>query len=139
VAGEPRTVVLYEAPRRVAATLSDLAQACGGDRRVAVVRELTKAFEETWRGTLRDAASRAKESDPARGEHVIVLDGAPAPEPARDDEITAHLSAAMAAGGDRKSAVADVASTLGVPRRRVYDLALRLSSAAQVSHTDRPR
>ena len=52
VAREPRTVVLYEAPHRVLATLGDLAAACGDDRPVALARELTKLHEEVWRGTL---------------------------------------------------------------------------------------
>ena len=55
VAREPRTVVLYEAPHRIVRTVDDLAEACGGERRVALVRELTKLHEETWRGTLAEA------------------------------------------------------------------------------------
>ncbi len=65
LADEQRTVVLYEAPHRVAATLADLAQACGDDRPVALVRELTKLHEEVWRGTLAGAMARVAESNPA--------------------------------------------------------------------------
>ena len=77
LASEPRTAVLYESPRRVAATLADLAAVCGPDRPVAVVRELTKLHEEAYRGTLGEAAALAAGHE-ARGEHVIVLGGAPA-------------------------------------------------------------
>jgi 16S rRNA (cytidine1402-2'-O)-methyltransferase len=124
IAAEQRTIVLYEAPHRLAATLAELAGACGADRRVAVARELTKMFEETWRGTLGEAAVRAAES--ARGEYVLVIDGAPAAPPATDDDISERLGAALATGVSRSEAVAEVAAALGVPRRKVYDLALRL-------------
>jgi 16S rRNA (cytidine1402-2'-O)-methyltransferase len=125
IAVDRRTVVLYEAPHRLAATLEELAAACGEDRRVSVSRELTKLFEETWRGTLGEAADRA--ADPVRGEHVIVIDGAPPPLPANDEEIVGRLGEALATGTTRSEAVAEVAGALGVPRRRVYDLALRLA------------
>src|SRR5207237_812656 len=76
VATERRTVVVYEAPHRLARTLADLAAACGGDRRVVLARELTKLHEETWRGTLAEAVDHVTEVAP-RGEYVVVLDGAP--------------------------------------------------------------
>jgi 16S rRNA (cytidine1402-2'-O)-methyltransferase len=125
---EQRTFVVYEAPPRVAVTLSDLAGACGGERRAAVARELTKVFEETWRGTLAQAAARAADPKrpPPRGEHVIVVEGAAPPIAASDAEITDRLLACLSAGSGRKDAVADVATALGLPRRRVYDLALSL-------------
>ena len=128
LAGERRTLVLYEAPNRVAGTLVELAAALGPERRVAVVRELTKVFEETWRGVLGAAAARlAGAGQPApRGEYVIVVEGAPTAAPAADGEIVDGLRACLARGGDRKSAVAEVAAALGVPRRRVYDLSLGL-------------
>ncbi len=74
-----RTTVLFESPYRVAATVSDLEDACGGDRRVAIVRELTKVYEEVWRGTLGEAVSRygeiAARGTAPKGEHVIVVEG----------------------------------------------------------------
>ncbi len=73
--GERRTIVLYEAPHRLARTLSDLGQRLGGDRRVALCRELTKLHEESWRGTLDDAVARCDEVEP-RGEYVVVVEGA---------------------------------------------------------------
>ncbi len=78
VATEERTVVLYEAPHRLARTVADLVAVCGPERRVVFARELTKLHEEVWRGTLGEAVARVAAVEP-RGEHVLVLDGAPRP------------------------------------------------------------
>jgi 16S rRNA (cytidine1402-2'-O)-methyltransferase len=124
VAAEPRTVVLYEAPHRLARTLADLAGACGGDRRVAVARELTKLHEEVWRGTLTAAVAWVADHPP-RGEIVLVLDGAPPPPEADDDAIEAAVQARLDAGDSARDAAAAVAALLGVPRRRAYAVAVR--------------
>jgi 16S rRNA (cytidine1402-2'-O)-methyltransferase len=121
LAAEKRTIVVYEAPHRIVATLTDLCSACGGDRVVAVARELTKLHEEIWRGQLRHAAAAVGEP---RGEYVIVLGGALPTGPPDDDVITDALAAHRAAGEDRKTAVSAVAVELGVPRRRVYALSV---------------
>ncbi|HEY8526821.1 MAG TPA: 16S rRNA (cytidine(1402)-2'-O)-methyltransferase [Acidimicrobiales bacterium] len=125
VAAERRTVVLYEAPHRLARTLADLVEACGGDRRVAILRELTKLHEEAWRGTLAEAAAWAAERRPP-GEIVVVLDGAPEPPPPDDDALVAALTDELAAGASPRDAAASVAAVYGVPRRRAYDLAVAL-------------
>jgi 16S rRNA (cytidine1402-2'-O)-methyltransferase len=125
LAAEPRTVVLFEAPHRVRQTVADLAAAAGGLRRVAVARELTKLHEEVWRGTLADAVQHLSTKE-ARGEYVIVLDGAPAPDPAGEADVEAALRARLDAGTDKRTAIAEVASVLGVPKRLVYDIALKL-------------
>lgn len=122
VAAEERTTVLFEAPHRLVRTLEDLAGACGPDRRIAIARELTKLHEEHWRGTLAEALARALASEP-RGEHVLVLAGAPAPAEVDDEAIREALARLRAAGLSTRDAVADVAAALGVPKRRVYDLA----------------
>ena len=122
VADERRTVVLYEAPHRVARTLADLAAACGADRRIVLARELTKLHEELWRGTLAEAVHHAEEIDP-RGEYVLVLDGAPVPAEVSDADIVDALARARAAGASTRDAVADVVTELGVEKRRVYALA----------------
>lgn len=124
IAAEPRTTVLYESPHRMGTTIDDLADACGPYRRVAIARELTKIYEEVWRGTLEQAARRASEVEP-RGEYVIVLDGARV-EPATDDVVEDALRARLDSGEDRKTAVGEVAEELSVPKRRVYEAALRL-------------
>jgi 16S rRNA (cytidine1402-2'-O)-methyltransferase len=123
LAAERRTAVLYEAPHRLARTLADLAQACGGERRVAIARELTKLHEEVWRGTLAEAGAWAAERAPA-GEIVIVLDGAPAAAPPDDGAVLAAVQAELAAGATARDAARSVAARLDVPRRRAYDLAV---------------
>ena len=71
---EPRTLILYESPYRVVKCLEQLAEAFGAERRVAVVREITKKFEETVRGTLTEAIAHFKAHEP-KGEFVIVVEG----------------------------------------------------------------
>ncbi|CAN5873957.1 16S rRNA (cytidine(1402)-2'-O)-methyltransferase [soil metagenome] len=122
VAAERRTVVLYEAPHRLARTLTDLAGACGGSRRVVLARELTKLHEETWRGILAEAVDHVAEVAP-RGEHVLVLEGAPPPPEPTDDAIVAALDAATSTGVSTRDAVAKVVAELGVAKRRAYQLA----------------
>jgi 16S rRNA (cytidine1402-2'-O)-methyltransferase len=122
LAGERRTIVLYEAPHRLARTLEDLLTVIDGARRTAVVRELTKLHEETWRGTLEQAWKRATASEP-RGEHVIVIEGGPAPVEADDAAITAALGEARERGLSTRDAVTAVAGELAIPRKRVYRLA----------------
>ncbi|HWJ62667.1 MAG TPA: 16S rRNA (cytidine(1402)-2'-O)-methyltransferase, partial [Acidimicrobiales bacterium] len=122
IAHERRTVVLYEAPHRVARTLADLAGACGPDRRVVLARELTKLHEEHWRGSLAAAVEHVGAVEP-RGEYVLVVDGAPAPAEVTDDDIVAAIQRAKAAGASTRDAVAEAAAELNVPKRRAYDLA----------------
>ena len=99
IAAEPRTVVLYESPRRVLATLRDLEAACGPDRPVALARELTKLHEEIRRGSIA-AVRAALGDDEPRGECVIVLGGATVDEtPATDDEVDAALTRGARGGG----------------------------------------
>jgi 16S rRNA (cytidine1402-2'-O)-methyltransferase len=126
VAGEARTTVLYEAPHRLVTTLVDLVAVCGGERPVVIVRELTKLHEEVWRGTLDGAVAR---EDVVRGEHVLVLGGAPPLGAVTDTEIDAALVGSPDFPTDQRAAVANIALALGVPKRRVYDAALRLRNA----------
>jgi 16S rRNA (cytidine1402-2'-O)-methyltransferase len=124
ISGAGCTTVLYEAPHRLARTLNDLIEVCGPLRQVVLVRELTKLHEEVWRGTLAAAVQHVEKVAP-RGEYVVVLGSGP-PETVDDETITRALTARMDAGEDKKVAVAAVASSLSVPKRRVYDLALQL-------------
>jgi 16S rRNA (cytidine1402-2'-O)-methyltransferase len=128
IADEPRTTVLFEAPNRVRATLADLARVCGTERPVALARELTKKFEEVWRGTLAGATAHVKRAEP-RGEYVIVVGPAPERAPAGDAEIEAAVRAALADGRSTRDAAADVAAALGVGRRRAYAAATRLNAS----------
>lgn len=120
---ESRTMVLFEAPHRLARTLGDLAAALGGDRPVAIVREQTKLHEEVWRGSLADAAARAGETEP-RGEHVLVVAGCPNPASPSETQIRAALDERLAEGLSRRDAAAAVAAELGVSRRAVYQMSL---------------
>ena len=129
LATEERTIVLYEAPHRLARTVSDLGAACGTDRQVAIGRELTKLHEEHWRGTLGDAAVWAQEAAP-RGELVVVVDGAAPAAEADADAIEAAVAGELRAGATARDAAATVAQALGVPKRRAYDLAVRLRERA---------
>lgn len=124
VAAERRTVVLYEAPHRLARTVDDLLAACGADRRVAVGRELTKLHEELWRGSLAEAAAWVA-AHPPRGEIVVVLEGAAPPPAASADDVEAAVQRRLDAGDSPRDAAATVAAALGVPKRTAYDIATR--------------
>lgn len=122
VAAESRTIVLYEAPHRLARTLADLVAVCGGDRLVAIARELTKLHEQVWRGTLAEAVGWVAEREPP-GEIVVVLDGAPPAAPPDDAAILDAVRSELAAGASARDAARTVATRLDVPRRRAYEIA----------------
>lgn len=119
------TLVLYESGPRLAACLAALAAGLG-DRDAVVARELTKRFEESVAGPLSELASRY-ESAPPKGEIVIVV-APPGEAPAADAaSLDTALTAALARGSV-KTAVAEVAATLGLPRQQVYARALELKN-----------
>jgi 16S rRNA (cytidine1402-2'-O)-methyltransferase len=126
LAAEERTVVLYEAPHRLPQTVRDLADACGRERRIAIARELTKKFEDVWRGTLGDAVDRAATME-ARGEHVLVVEGAPPIAAPSEDDLDAAVRRRLDAGLSTRDAAAEVATALGVSKRLAYNAAVRLS------------
>ncbi len=123
LAAEPRTLVLFEAPHRVAGALTDLAGAFGADRPAALCRELTKTYEEVRRGTLAQLAAWAAEREP-RGEITLVVGGA-TPGPAQrpdDDELRAAVARREAGGDSRRDAITAVAQEYGLRKREVYAL-----------------
>lgn len=124
---ESRTTVIFESPHRVHRTLGDLADALGATRRVAVTRELTKRFEEVWRGTLQGAMEYLAGRDP-QGEYALVVEGVPPvpAEPASEADVESALRRRLDDGDDKRSAIAEVSARLNVPRRRVYEVATRL-------------
>jgi 16S rRNA (cytidine1402-2'-O)-methyltransferase len=124
LAREARTTVLFESPQRVAATLAELAGALGPDRPVAVAREITKAFEEVFRGTAAAAAAWAV-AHPPRGEIVVVVGPAAVVE-VDDASVRAAVLDALADGCTTREATDRVVTDLGVSRRRAYALALAL-------------
>jgi 16S rRNA (cytidine1402-2'-O)-methyltransferase len=119
LSADPRTLVFFEAPHRVAEALAAMAEAFGADRRAAVCRELTKTYEEVRRGGLGDLAEWASEG--VRGEITVVVQGAPA----------GTLPSVGPEGGDpRKAALAAVAAAYGLDRKAVYDAVVAAKKAA---------
>ncbi|MCZ4352173.1 16S rRNA (cytidine(1402)-2'-O)-methyltransferase [Roseovarius aestuarii] len=119
----PATLVFYESPKRVAAMLRDAAEVLGADRQAALCRELTKKFEEVLRGSLGDLAAELKES-PRKGEMVVLIDRA-GERIVNSDEIESNLRAVLGEMSVRDAAD-KVAADLGLKRRAVYQMALKL-------------
>jgi 16S rRNA (cytidine1402-2'-O)-methyltransferase len=125
---ETRTVVFYESPQRLAATLAELAD-LQPERPAAVARELTKHFETFHRGTLRSLADHFA-AQGAKGECVVVL--GPAVAAAADaTSLTDAVAAALAAGLGAADAARQAARLTGTPRRDAYQIALRLQQEAR--------
>ena len=135
IAGDERGTVIYEAPGRVAATLVDLATACGAERPAAIGRELTKLHEEVVRGSLGALAERARNGElTLRGEFALVVGAwtaarievesasGTAVASAADAEAAAlaEVERLVAAGSSRGDAARSVAAATGIPRRRLY-------------------
>ena len=119
---EERTMIFYEAPHKLQATLKDLCQTFGADRPVSLCRELTKLHEEIRRTTLGQAEEYYRENPP-KGEFVLVVRGAP---PKREEEATledgqALVEELMAQGSSQRDAVKQAAKTLGLSRNQLYD------------------
>ncbi|WP_033258365.1 MULTISPECIES: 16S rRNA (cytidine(1402)-2'-O)-methyltransferase [Kitasatospora] len=121
VAAEPRTMVFFEAPHRIAETLAAMAEAFGAERSAAVCRELTKTYEEVRRGPLAELAAWA--ADGVRGEITVVVAGAPpaAPEEVGPAELARRVARREEAGERRKEAIAAVAVELGLRKSVVFD------------------
>lgn len=126
-ASEEWSVVLFEAPPRLVALLSDLVRAAGPDRRALVARELTKLHEELRAGTLAELADYYSEKPP-RGELTIVMEGtgAPAAPPDRTADATEEATALLAEGLSRREVVRRLTETLGLPRNDAYRLVMGL-------------
>jgi 16S rRNA (cytidine1402-2'-O)-methyltransferase len=128
LAGAEETLVLFESPRRLPATLRELAAACGGERRACVARELTKLHEAFERGTLAELAARFAAG--ARGEVTLVVAGRAAAteprEPAPAPDLDAEIRAGLAAGRSVAAIARGVAASHGVARRDAYARALAL-------------
>jgi 16S rRNA (cytidine1402-2'-O)-methyltransferase len=124
LAAEQRTIVLYESPVRLRATLAELLHVLG-DRSIAVCRELTKVHEEIFRGTISQAA--AHYANTARGEFTLVIAGAPPPaRGAGATELEDLISRLLQAGKSVKDAASEAAAKLSCSRRDAYQAALAL-------------
>ncbi len=123
---EHRTMIFYEAPHKLLATLTDMAQVFGPDRPISLCRELTKLHEEVVRTTLGGAIEKYTENAP-KGEFVLVLAGAPTEEvpAATTQDAAAMVKQLMDSGLSRKDAVKQTAKALDLPKNAVYDVALQ--------------
>ena len=130
---EKRTMIFYEAPHKLCATLRDLAEAFGGERRISLSRELTKLHEETLRMTLAEAIAYFDQTPP-RGEFVLIVEGAPdEPETAQDEQERLAAAAAavrrrMAEGQTQKDAVKAVSAAAGIKKNALYRYVLEDSA-----------
>ena len=123
---EQRTMIFYEAPHKLTATLTDLAQVFGETRRISLCRELTKLHEEVLRMTLGEAVQYYRTTEP-RGEYVLVVEGAQEPPQAAatQDDAVARAQALIAQGYSKKDAVRQAAAETGFPRNALYDAILK--------------
>ncbi|WEH17438.1 16S rRNA (cytidine(1402)-2'-O)-methyltransferase [Streptomyces sp. VNUA24] len=130
VAEERRTLVYFEAPHRLDATLTAMAEVFGAQRRAAVCRELTKTYEEVKRGPLGELAEWAAAG--VRGEITVVVEGAPekGPEELDATELVRRVRVREEAGERRKEAIAAVAVEAGLPKREVFDAVVASKRAA---------
>lgn len=127
LAVEARTVVLFAAKSRLVADLADLAAALGGDRPVTVCRELTKVYEEVWRGTLAVAAAEWGTRENIRGEFTLVVGGRPTEIPDLD-HVADMVEVVIESGESLTDAVRRVAADSRVSRRALYEEVLRRRS-----------
>ena len=125
VKNDTHTLIFYEAPHKLKSTLADMITAFGKDRRIALVRELTKVHEEVIRTTLDEALEMYTDNSP-RGEYVIIIEGA---QETADDEsawwdvlsVTEHVEKYIADGLSSKDAIKKAASDRNLPKRDVYN------------------
>ncbi len=117
------TIIAFEAPHRLGATLGDLADILGDDRRIAVCRELTKLHEQILRTTLKDAL-RQFEGSPAKGEITLIIAGAPDPTRWSEEEVREALERYLSQGKSPSQASRQVARRSGWARQEVYQLTM---------------
>ncbi len=124
--GERRTMIFYEAPHKLCATLADLRETFGGQRRISLCRELTKLHEEVFRTTLDGAVERYRSESP-KGEFVLVLEGDTTPEaaPMTVEEGVEQVLRLREAGMGLKDAAKQVAAETGLPKNELYKLSLK--------------
>jgi 16S rRNA (cytidine1402-2'-O)-methyltransferase len=123
---ETRTMVLYEAPHKLLKTLTDLEAVLGSDRCLSLGRELTKRFEEFWRGTLGEAVQHYSQ-EPPKGEFTVVIAGATATAPVMSEAaLKEELLRLLAQGLSRSDASRQLAKTTEMPKKQIYQLSLTL-------------
>lgn len=128
----PATLVFYEAPHRIKAMLDALTSVFGPVRRVMIARELTKLFEETWRGTLAEAGDwLAGDSNRMRGEFVVLVEGVGVGESSGNDEEVKRILDILLASLPVSSAVAAAVRITGQKKNHLYNLALQMKTQGQ--------
>jgi 16S rRNA (cytidine1402-2'-O)-methyltransferase len=121
---EKRTIVLYESPHRLLKTLEDLQTHLGASRPITLARELTKRYEEFWRGNLATALDHYSQHEP-KGEFTLVIAGAePTAEAITETDLTIALQQLIAQGLSPSQASRQLAQETGLPRRDIYQLTL---------------
>ncbi len=129
-AGEPGSIVVLETPHRLRAALEDIRLVLG-DRRIAVCRELTKRFEEVYRGTVSQASEHFRTP---RGEFTLVIEGKRAPkQPPMTAEIEEQLHYQYLSGATAKEAIARIAGETGLPRKELYRTWLKLGRVWEIN------
>jgi 16S rRNA (cytidine1402-2'-O)-methyltransferase len=123
---EPRTLIFYESPHRLRETLQDLAEVWGSDRQIVLARELTKLYEEFWRGTIAEAIAHYSQREP-QGEYTLLLAGNPPGESQlTEDELKSELQQLMSQGISRSQASRQLTKFTSLNRRQVYQIALAI-------------
>ena len=127
---ETRTMIIYEAPHRLCRTLAELAEILGGDRQIAVCKELTKRHETVYRSDIKGAVDYYNANEP-RGEYVLVIAGLNREDIIRDKQdawkempLEEHLKHYESQGIERREAIKLVANDRGVPKREIYNMTL---------------
>ena len=134
---ESRTLIFYESPHRLRETLQDLAEILGPMRQIVLARELTKLYEEFWRGTIAEAISHYREREP-QGEYTLVVAGNPPELPQLSDlELKAELSKLIGEGISRSQASRQLAKVTSLNRRHLYQLALAIKTEDEGDKEDR--
>ena len=126
VKNDTRTLIFYEAPHKLKNTLADMAKYFGGDRKIAIARELTKLHEEILRFTLAEAIDYYNEVNP-RGEYVLVVEGASDTASTEEEmwwsdlSINEHIDKYISDGLTSKEAIKQAAKDRDLPKRDVYN------------------
>ena len=125
---EHRTLIFYESPHRLRSTLQDMRDIFGDERQIALARELTKIYEEFWRGTIAGACSYYEEKVPV-GEYTLILAGnPPSQREFTQEELMTELETIMNQGISPSQASRQLAASTSLPRRQLYQLALNLKN-----------
>ncbi len=126
---EERTLIFYESPHRLRSTLQDMREIFGDDRQIVLARELTKMYEEFWRGNIESACSYYESKVPV-GEYTLVVAGnSPTQREFTQAELVAELETIMNQGISPSQASRQLAASTSLPRRQLYQLALTLKKS----------